>query len=77
MQYVVDGVVVRTGTDNSHEDTEETPQWRFARVAAAKDRTFTVLSDSSTRLSESTGIRTTKNTIRVAGERRMGANQLG
>lgn len=27
-QYVVDGVVVRSGTDSDHEDTEEAPQWR-------------------------------------------------
>ncbi|WP_162610965.1 molybdopterin-dependent oxidoreductase [Gordonibacter sp. An230] len=26
--YVVDGVVVRSGTDNDHDDTEANPQWR-------------------------------------------------
>lgn len=36
MQYVVDGVVVRTGTDNSHEDTEETPQWRSCTRGRSK-----------------------------------------
>ena len=36
MQYVVDGVVVRTGTDSGHADTEETPQWRSCTRGRSK-----------------------------------------
>ncbi|ACV23754.1 Dimethyl sulfoxide reductase DmsA precursor [Slackia heliotrinireducens] len=37
-RYVVDGVVVRSGTDNGHEDTEETPQWRACPRGRSKSQ---------------------------------------